>query len=79
MAAFYGENRSDLLDCYSEVALRRVWKAVRFSWWYTMLMHRFDDDPISYRLQVAELEYLASSEAAQTVMAENYVWLHFDE
>ena len=79
LAAFYGEKRSDLLNRYSEVALRRVWKAVRFSWWYTMLMHKFDEDPIGHRLQVAELEYLASSETAQTVMAENYVGLAFDE
>ncbi|MCW1970929.1 MAG: 4-hydroxybenzoate 3-monooxygenase [Anaerolineae bacterium] len=77
LAAFYAENRHDLLDAYSETCLRRVWKAVRFSWWFTGLMHKFDNDPISHRLQVAELDYIASSTAARTSMAENYVGLPF--
>lgn len=78
LTAYYAEKRTDLLDRYSEVALRRVWKAVRFSWWYTMLMHKIDADPISHRLQLAELDYLASSTAARTAMAENYVGLPFE-
>ncbi|MFN8444264.1 MAG: 4-hydroxybenzoate 3-monooxygenase [Caldilineaceae bacterium] len=78
LTAYYAEKRSDLLDRYSEVALRRVWKAVRFSWWYTMLMHKIDADPISHRLQLAELDYLASSVPARTAMAENYVGLPFE-
>ena len=77
LISFYKEKSSDQLDRYSDVALRRVWKAIRFSWWFTSLMHRFDDDPISYRLQVAELDYLTGSEAAKTVMAENYIGLEF--
>lgn len=78
LAAFYGEQRTDLLDRYSDVCLRRVWKAIRFSWWFTALMHRYEDDPINHRLQLAELAYLAHSAAARTVMAENYVGLPFD-
>jgi len=77
LTAFYAENRYDLLDAYSETCLRRVWKAVRFSWWFTGLMHKFDNDPISHRLQVAELDYIASSNSARTSMAENYVGLPF--
>ncbi|MCS6947789.1 MAG: 4-hydroxybenzoate 3-monooxygenase [Steroidobacteraceae bacterium] len=64
-----------LLDQYSSRALARVWKATRFSWWFTGLMHRFDDDPLSARLQIAELEYLSQSRAAATTMAENYAGL----
>ena len=77
LIAFYKQGRSDLLNAYSDTALRRVWKAIRFSWWFTSLMHRFDDDPIGYRLQVAELDYLTSSHAGRTVMAENYIGLGF--
>lgn len=79
LIAYYTENqRTDLLDRYSETALRRVWKAIRFSWWFTSMMHRFEGDPINYRLQVAELDYLANSEAARITMAENYVGLPFE-
>ena len=78
LLASYQEGRADLLDRYSETALRRVWKAVRFSWWYTSLLHKFDDDPMSYRLQIAELEYLTGSQAGRTVLAENYVGLPFE-
>lgn len=64
------------LDAYSATALARVWKAERFSWWFTSLMHRFPDaSTIERRLQVAELDYIRGSRAAQTVMAENYVGL----
>ena len=77
--AYYKENRSDLLDRYSEVALRRVWKAIRFSWWFTSILHKFDDDPISNRLQVAELDYMTGSQAGQTVIAENYIGLAFED
>jgi p-hydroxybenzoate 3-monooxygenase len=78
LIAHYQENRTDLLDRYSETALRRVWKAIRFSWWFTTMMHRIEDDPINYRLQIAELDYLIGSEAARTVMSENYVGLPFE-
>ena len=61
LLAYYKENRNDLLDRYSETALRRVWKAIRFSWWYTSLLHKLDDDPMTNRLQIAELDYLVPS------------------
>jgi p-hydroxybenzoate 3-monooxygenase len=76
--AFYKENRTDLLDRYSETALRRVWKAIRFSWWYTSLLHKFDNDPMTHRLQIAELDYLTTSVAGRTVLAENYVGLPYE-
>ena len=78
LLAYYKEERRDLLERYSEAALRRVWKAVRFSWWYTSLLHKFDDDAMNRRLQISELEYLTSSEAGQTVIAENYVGLPYE-
>jgi len=78
----YREGRDSGIEHYSTRCLARVWKASRFSWWFTSLMHRFPQSevsggPMGYRLQQAELEYLAQSEAAQTVMAENYVGLPF--
>ncbi|MDX1412598.1 MAG: 4-hydroxybenzoate 3-monooxygenase [Candidatus Promineifilaceae bacterium] len=79
LIAYYDDKRTDLLDRYSDAALRRVWKAVRFSWWFTSLMHKFDNDPINRRLQVAELDYMRSSVAARTSMAENYVGLPFEK
>ena len=78
LLAYYKEKRTDLLDRYSDTALRRVWKAIRFSWWYTSLLHRFDDDPMSRRLQISELDYLTASDAGQTMFAENYVGLPFE-
>ncbi|WP_179378983.1 4-hydroxybenzoate 3-monooxygenase [Jannaschia marina] len=66
------------IDSYSERALARVWKATRFSWWFTTLMHRFPEDgAFGQRMKQAEIDYLESSRAAQTVMAENYVGLPF--
>ena len=64
------------LDTYSDRCLRRVWKAERFSWWFTRLMHRFPDaDPVEDRFLRAELDYLLGSEAGQRTIAENYVGL----
>lgn len=66
------------LTGYSATALRRVWKAVRFSWWLTNLMHRFPDSgEFGHRVQEAELDYLAGSAAARTAFAENYVGLQY--
>lgn len=79
LRAYYQEKRTDLLDRYSETALRRVWKAIRFSWWYTSLLHKLDDDPMSRRLQIAELDYLIGSEAGRTMLAENYVGLPYEK
>jgi p-hydroxybenzoate 3-monooxygenase len=67
-----------LLDRYSEICLRRVWSAVRFSWWFTSQMHKFSNDAFEHRIQLAELHYLASSRAAMTSLAENYVGLPFE-
>ena len=75
---FYRNRSATLLEEYSARALSRVWKATRFSWWFTLLMHRFSADPFARRLQLAELEYLASSAAASRSLAENYVGLSFD-
>ena len=64
------------LNSYGERALARVWKAERFSWYLTKLMHRFPDDgPFERKMQVAELDYLAGSTAMQTAIAENYIGL----
>lgn len=66
------------VDAYSERALRRVWKAERFSWWMTNTMHRFPDTgTFGQRMQEAELDYLSGSEAAQKSLAENYVGLPY--
>jgi p-hydroxybenzoate 3-monooxygenase len=74
-ADFYRTGSSTLLDAYSAKALDRVWKATRFSWWFTTLMHKLTDDPFAHRLQLAELRYLAQSPAASRSVAENYVGL----
>jgi p-hydroxybenzoate 3-monooxygenase len=76
LAAFYAKGQTELLESYSDRCLRRVWKAQRFSWWLTSLLHRFDqNDAFEYRRQLAELDYLTTSRAAATVLAENYVGL----
>jgi len=73
---FYTTGRSDLLDTYSEVCLRRVWKVQRFSWWMTSMLHRFPgENPFDHRRQLAELDYVTSSRAASQALAENYVGL----
>jgi len=78
LIAHYKEKRDDLLDAYSETALRRVWKAERFSWWMTTLLHRFPDaSAFDRRVQEAELDYLTGSVAARTALAENYVGLPY--
>jgi p-hydroxybenzoate 3-monooxygenase len=74
----YHEGRADLLEKYSEICLRRIWKAERFSWWMTSLLHKFSDDPFSRRIQQAELEYYTGSLAGRTTIAENYVGLPFE-
>lgn len=75
LCEYHASARTDLLDSYSDTVLRRAWKAVRFSWWMTKLMHKFSDDPVERRLQVAELDYLAHSAAAQITIAENFCGL----
>jgi p-hydroxybenzoate 3-monooxygenase len=75
-AEFYRSGATARLDRYSQTALRRVWKAQRFSWWMTRLFHLFpEENPFDRRRQLAELDYLVGSEAAMTSLAENYVGL----
>ena len=75
----YSEHDDHYLDNYSDMALRRVWASVRFSWWMTTLLHRFPDQgDIDQRLQEAELAYIRSSERAQAAMCEQYAGLPFE-
>ena len=73
---FYKDRTEAGIERYSERCLRRIWKAERFSWWFTSLMHRFPDDgPIVAKFQEAELDYLLRSESGARTVAENYVGL----
>jgi p-hydroxybenzoate 3-monooxygenase len=78
LVEYYRTGGSELIDRYSEQCLRRIWKAVRFSWWFTSLTHKFSEDPFNHRLQLAELDYLTGSAAALTSVAENYIGLPFE-
>ena len=72
----FREHSSGGIDTYSERCLRRVWRAVRFSWWFTTLMHRMPgEDTMAAKLREAELDYLLHSSAARHAFAENYVGL----
>ncbi len=76
LEAFYESGRSDLLDQYSAKCLRRIWKVQRFSWWMTSMLHMFPGgDGFDQRRQLAELDYVTSSHAAMTALAENYAGL----
>ena len=76
---FYAENSEAGIDRYSELALKRIWRAERFSWWFTQLMHRFPDDgAIVAKFQEAEMDYLLNSESGSRTIAENYVGLPLD-
>lgn len=75
---FYENNSTDGIDSYSEKALARVWKAERFSWWFSSLMHTYpDQSEFDLKMQVAEIEFLRSNKSAQKSMAENYVGLPY--
>jgi p-hydroxybenzoate 3-monooxygenase len=76
LTGFFKRGDADAIAAYSDKAIARVWKSERFSWSLTRLMHRFPEDgPFERAMQVAELDYIASSRAAQTSIAENYVGL----
>lgn len=76
MIQYFKDGKSEGIDAYSQTALARVWKSERFSWTLTTLMHRFPDGgAFGRRMQVAELDYIAGSRAAQTSIAENYIGL----
>jgi p-hydroxybenzoate 3-monooxygenase len=75
----YREGRTDLLEKYSQICLRRVWKAERFSWWMTSMLHHFDEhDDFSQRICASELDYFVNSEAGRKTIAENYVGLPYE-
>ena len=76
LRGFYADADSAGIDGYSQRCLRRVWRAERFSWWFTSLTHRFPDTgDFGQRMQEAELGYIVDSRAAATALAENYVGL----
>jgi p-hydroxybenzoate 3-monooxygenase len=76
LASWYATGSAALLDAYSATCLRRVWRAEHFSWWMTSMLHRLPgDDPFDLKLQLAQLRYVATSEAAARSLAENYVGL----
>ncbi|WP_328716652.1 4-hydroxybenzoate 3-monooxygenase [Halomonas elongata] len=75
----YHEGRTDLIPNYSRTCLRRIWKAERFSWWMTSMLHKFsDEEDFGSRMQQAELDYVTGSEAGLTTIAENYVGLPYE-
>lgn len=84
MVKVYQEGRTDLIERYSQTCLKRIWKAERFSWWMTSMLHNFsldtssDEDDFNSRMQLAELDYVTSSKAGMTTIAENYVGLPYE-
>jgi len=80
IAEYFASGSEALLASYSRTCLKRVWRAERFSWWMTSMLHRFPEhDGFQHRLQRSELEYVVSSRAAAASLAENYVGLPFDD
>jgi p-hydroxybenzoate 3-monooxygenase len=78
--AYLLRGHTDLVEGYSDACLRRVWRAEHFSWWMTSMLHKLEDrDPFGQRLQLSQLRYVASSRAAATSLAENYVGLPYDD
>ena len=78
LTAIYKNGRTDLIERYSETCLRRIWKAERFSWWMTLMLHELDETDIDRKLVDAELDYYLNSDAGLKTIAENYVGLPFD-
>ena len=79
MVKVYQEGRTDLIPNYSATCLKRIWKAERFSWWMTSMLHKFsEEEDFNTRMQQAELDYATSSEAGLTTIAENYVGLPYE-
>jgi p-hydroxybenzoate 3-monooxygenase len=77
LVEFYQQKSNVGLDHYSARALARIWKAERFSWWMTTLLHTFPDQAFEGKMQIAELDYIFNSRPAATALAENYVGLPF--
>lgn len=79
LTSFYKSGSNELLSQYSAVCLRRIWKAERFSWYMTTMLHRNEEEtPFEHRIHLADLDYVVGSEAAATALAENYVGLPLD-
>ncbi|MBX9776334.1 MAG: 4-hydroxybenzoate 3-monooxygenase [Xanthobacteraceae bacterium] len=79
LAETFKSGRTHYLDCYSDMALRRVWNAERMSWWLTLLIHQFPDEtPFERRMRENQFDYLLASEHAQASLAEQYVGLPFE-
>jgi p-hydroxybenzoate 3-monooxygenase len=79
LGGWYAAGRDDLLAAYTEAALRRVWRSTHFSWWMTTMLHPDpDDDPFAARLAEAQLDYVVSSRAMATSLAENYTGLPYE-
>ena len=79
MVKVYQEGRTDLVERYSQTCLKRIWKAERFSWWMTSMLHNFSEqEDFNSRMQLAELDYVTSSKAGMTTIAENYVGLPYE-
>lgn len=79
LSKVYHEGRTDLLERYSRICLKRIWKAERFSWWMTSVLHTFPDtDAFSQRIQASELDYYVNSHAGRVTIAENYVGLPYE-
>ncbi len=79
LSHFYASGSEAALERYSATCLRRVWRAQHFSWWMTSMLHWFaEDSAFNHRRQLAELDYVTSSRAAATHLAENYVGLPMD-
>jgi len=78
LGGYYADHRTDLLDGYTELALRRVWRATHFSWWMTAMLHVSPhDDAFGEQLSLAQLDYVATSRAMATSLAENYTGLPY--
>lgn len=76
---YFARGDEEAIAAYGPACLRRIWRVQRFSWWMTQMLHRFEDDsPFDRRRQLAELDYVVSSRAAATTLAENYVGLPMD-
>lgn len=79
LVSFYKSGAKQELAEYSATCLRRIWKAQRFSWWMTSMLHRFSaESDFDYQRQLAELDYVTGSRAGMTSLAENYVGLPID-
>jgi p-hydroxybenzoate 3-monooxygenase len=80
LTEIYRTGKTHYLDCYSDMALRRVWSSARVSWWLTMLLHRFPDEPpFEARMRFNQFDHLHASEKAQASLAEQYAGLPFED